>query len=189
MASPPGLEPHLEEPSSPNLESVAPFGIRTFGDPVLKQRCAEVARIDDALRRLVDGMIQTMYEAPGVGLAANQVGVQKRLFVYDIGEGPAVVINPVLSNHSGEWVHHEGCLSVPELWWDIGRAKEVTLTGTDLDGNDLRIDADELLARVFQHEVDHLDGYLLIERINPDEKKEAMRVLRQRALGLPIEAR
>lgn len=158
-----------------------------FGDPVLKQRCTEVTEIDDALRRLVDGMLQTMYEAPGVGLAANQVGVQKRLFVYDVGEGPGVVINPVLSDHSGEWVHHEGCLSVPDLWWDIGRAKEVRLSGLDLNGDHIEIEADELLSRCFQHEVDHLDGYLLLERINPDEKKEAMRVLRQRALGLPID--
>src|SRR5437763_11880783 len=158
-----------------------------FGDPVLKQRCAEVTEIDDALRRLVDGLIQTMYEAPGVGLAANQVGVQKRLFVYDIGEGPGVVINPVLSDLRDEWVHHEGCLSVPDLWWDIHRAKQVHLTGLDLDGNELDIEADELLARVFQHEVDHLDGILLLERVSADERKDAMRTLRERALGLPTD--
>jgi peptide deformylase len=164
---------------------VAPFAIRTFGDPVLKQRCAEVTEIDDALRRLVDGMLQTMYEAPGVGLAANQVGVQKRLFVYDVGEGPNVVINPVLSELRGEWVHHEGCLSVPDLWWDIPRAKEVHLTGLDLEGNEIDLEGDELLARVFQHETDHLDGYLLLEHISSEEKKEAMRTLRERAMGVP----
>jgi len=164
---------------------VATFPIRTFGDPVLKQLAAEVSEIDDALVRLVEGMIQTMYEAPGVGLAAPQVGVQKRLFVYDVGEGAHVVINPVLSDLRGEWAYHEGCLSVPELWWDIHRAKEVHLTGIDLDGNELDVEADELLARVFQHEVDHLDGILLLERVNADERKEAMRTLRERALGLP----
>jgi peptide deformylase len=152
---------------------------------VLKQRCAEVTDVDDALRRVVDGMLQTMYDAPGVGLAANQVGVQKRLFVYDIGDGPNVVINPVLHDLQGDWTYHEGCLSVPELWWDIPRAKEVRLTGLDLDGNELDLEADELQARVFQHEVDHLDGFLLLERISADEKKEAMRSLRARALGLP----
>jgi peptide deformylase len=167
---------------------VATFSIRTFGDPVLKQRCADVIEIDDALRRVVDGMIQTMYEAPGVGLAANQVGVQKRLFVYDVGEGPGVVINPRLHDHRGEWIHHEGCLSVPDLWWDIPRAKEVRLTGIDLEGNELDIEADELEARVFQHEVDHLDGHLLLDRISADERKQAMRDLRQRTLGLPADA-
>ena len=166
---------------------MAPFAIRMFGDPVLKQRCAEVTEIDDALRRLVDGMIQTMYEAPGVGLAANQVGVQKRLFVYDVGEGPHVVINPVLHDPRGEWLHHEGCLSVPDLWWDIPRAKEVRLTGIDLEGNEIDVEGDKLEARVFQHETDHLDGFLLLERITAEERKEAMGMLRQRALGLPID--
>ena len=168
---------------------MATFPIRKFGDPVLKAPASEVTEVDDALRRLVDGMIQTMYEAPGVGLAAPQVGVQKRLFVYDVGEGAHTVINPVLSDFRGEWTYHEGCLSVPELWWDIHRAKQVRLTGTDLDGNQLDIDADELLARVFQHEVDHLDGILLLERVTDEERKEAMRALRQRALGLPTENR
>jgi peptide deformylase len=166
---------------------VATFPIRKFGDPVLKQPAAEVTEIDNALVRLAEGMIQTMYEAPGVGLAAPQVGVQKRLFVYDVGEGPNVVINPVLGDYRGEWTYHEGCLSVPELWWDIHRAKEVHLTGIDLAGDDLDIEADELLARVFQHEVDHLDGVLLLERVTPEERKDAMRALRQRALGLPID--
>jgi peptide deformylase len=152
---------------------------------VLKAPASEVTEIDDALNRLVDGMIQTMYDAPGVGLAAPQVGVQKRLFVYDVGEGAHVVINPVLSDFRDEWTYHEGCLSVPELWWDIHRAKQVRLTGLDLDGNELDVDADELLARVFQHEVDHLDGILLLERVSTDERKDAMRTLRSRALGLP----
>jgi peptide deformylase len=164
---------------------VATFPIRKFGDPVLKAPAAEVTEVDEALVHLVDGMIQTMYDAPGVGLAAPQVGVQKRLFVYDVGEGAHVVINPVLSDFRGDWTYHEGCLSVPELWWDIHRAKQVRLTGTDLEGNELDIDADELLARVFQHEVDHLDGILLLERVTTDERKEAMRALRQRTLGLP----
>ncbi|MBV8386678.1 MAG: peptide deformylase [Acidimicrobiia bacterium] len=164
---------------------MATFSIRTFGDPVLKTPTTEVTELDDALVRLVEAMIQTMYEAPGVGLAAPQVGVQKRLFVYDIGDGPNVVINPVLSDFRDEWTYHEGCLSVPELWWDITRAKQVHLSGIDLDGNELDIEADELLARVFQHEVDHLDGVLLLERVSADERKDAMRALRQRALGLP----
>jgi peptide deformylase len=128
-----------------------------------------------------------MYEAPGVGLAAPQVGVQKRLFVYDLhdDEGAKVVINPVLTGGEGEWVYDEGCLSVPGLFWPIIRPKTVHLTGVDLDGKPISIEADELEARVFQHEVDHLDGTLLIERLGPDQRREAMRVLRSRALSLP----
>ena len=152
-----------------------------------QQPTSEVGTIDGALVRLVEDMIRTMYDANGVGLAAPQVGVQKRLFVYDTGEGPQVVINPVLDQFRGEWIYHEGCLSVPQLWWEIERAKEVRLRGLDLEGNELDIEADDLMARVFQHEVDHLDGILLLEHVKPEERKEAMRVLRQRALGLPVD--
>ncbi|MDP9071990.1 MAG: peptide deformylase [Actinomycetota bacterium] len=158
--------------------------IRVHGDPVLKQRTVEVGRIDGALVRLADDMVETMYAAPGVGLAANQIGVQKRLFVYDIGEGPRVVINPVLSQHRDSWLYDEGCLSVPQLFWPIERPKQVHLSGVDLEGKELSIDADEMLARVFLHECDHLDGILLLERLDPDQKKEALRTLRTRALDL-----
>jgi peptide deformylase len=158
--------------------------IRTYGDPVLKVATAEVAEIDASLESLVADMVETMYAAPGVGLAANQIGVQKRLFVYDVGDGPRVVINPVLDGHRGEWSYEEGCLSVPGLYWPIVRPKEVHLTGLDLDGEELSLEADELLARVFLHEVDHLHGVLLVERLEPDQKKEAMRTLRERALDL-----
>ena len=158
--------------------------IRLHGDPVLKQPTAEVTEIDAALVRLVDDMVETMYDAPGVGLAANQIGVQKRLFVYDVGEGHHVVVNPRLSGHDGEWTYDEGCLSVPHLFWPIVRPKQVHLTGLDLDGKELSIEADELLARVFLHEVDHLDGMLLLERLDGEQRREAMRVLRSRALDL-----
>jgi len=166
---------------------MATFPIRQFGDPVLKERCGEVAEIDGAVARLVSDMIETMYAAPGVGLAANQVGVQKRLFVYDIGDdtGPHAVINPVIQERSGEGLHQEGCLSVRELWWDVPRAMEVHLTGLDLDGNELSLEGTELLARVFQHETDHLDGVIILDRVTAEERKEAMRVLRERALDLP----
>ena len=173
---------------------MAPHEIRLVGDPVLRTRCPEVTDIDGALARLANDMITTMYEAPGVGLAANQVGVQKRLFVYDIqdGTGPKVVINPVLADVRDEWEYEEGCLSVPGLSWPIVRAKEVHLTGLDLDGNELSIEGDELLARVFQHETDHLDGMLLLERLDEDQRREAKRELRERQLasatGMPAEA-
>ncbi len=167
------------------LRCVAPFRIRVFGDPVLRTPAQEVAVIDDSLRKLADDMLATMREAPGVGLAAPQVGIQKRLFVYDIGEGAHAVVNPQLSGHAGEWDYEEGCLSVPGLSWSIVRYDEVHLDGWDLDGNAISVDAEELLARVFQHECDHLDGVLLIERLDKRQRKQAMRSLRERTLGLP----
>jgi len=165
--------------------AVASFSIRQYGDPVLRQRAREVDDIDDALRRLVDDMVDTMYEAPGVGLAAPQVGVQKRLFVFDTGDGqgPRTIVNPVISESSGEWEFEEGCLSVPGLSWEIVRPKDIFLTGVDLDGNEVSLEATEYEARVLQHEVDHLDGVLLVERLDPDQRREAKRILRGRVFA------
>jgi peptide deformylase len=165
------------------IARVSTYSIRLFGDPVLRQRAREVENVDGVLVRLAEDMIETMHAAPGVGLAATQVGVERRMFVYDIGDGPMTVVNPTISESRGEWDFEEGCLSVPGLHWTIARPKEVHLTGFDLEGNELSIDADEYLARVFQHELDHLDGVLLLERLQPEERKEAMRVLRSRVLG------
>ena len=158
----------------------APYEIRIFGDPVLKQRASEISDIDGTLARLVDDMVQTMYDAPGLGLAAPQVGVQQRLFVYDLqdGNGAHAVINPVIAEADGEWLYEEGCLSVPGLSWDIVRPKRVLLTGHDLDGNDIALEADELAARCFLHELDHLDGVLLLERLDTDTRKQALRTIR-----------
>ena len=160
------------------------YTIRVFGDPVLKQRAAEVTNVDGSLVRLVDDMVETMYEAPGVGLAAPQVGVQKRLFVYDLhdGLGARTLINPVISESRGEWEYEEGCLSIPGLGWTVVRPKTVHLTGVDLDGNEVSIEADEFEARVFQHELDHLDGKLLLELLDADQRKAAMKALRNRDL-------
>ena len=163
---------------------MATHTIRVHGDPVLRQPTQMVTDIDGVLARLVQDMIETMHAAPGVGLAANQVGVQKRLFVWDVGDGPSVAINPVVSEHAGDWISDEGCLSVPGLFWPIVRPKQVHLTGLDLDGRELSIDADEMLARVFLHETDHLDGMLLLERLDPQQRKEAKRTLRDRDLHL-----
>ena len=164
---------------------MAPYDIRLVGDPVLRQPATEVTEIDDRLVRLAADMITTMYEAPGIGLAAPQVGVQKRMFVYDLHDdrGPHTIVNPVISETRGEWVYEEGCLSVPDLSWEIVRPAEVHLTGMDLDGNEVSFEADELLARMFQHEVDHLDGILLLERLDADQRKQAQRMLRDRVLA------
>ncbi len=162
----------------------ATYPIRIIGDPVLKQRAAEITDITSVLKKLADDMLVTMYEAPGVGLAAPQIGVDRRIFVYDIGDGPGVVINPVIVESDGEWIYKEGCLSIPDMAWDLIRPKEVHLRGIDLDGNEIDIEADELLARCFQHEVDHLDGVLVIERLDDDRRKEAMKIIRRRDLAL-----
>ena len=162
---------------------VAPYEIRVIGDPVLRQRAGEVTDIDGRLARLADDMLTTMYEAPGLGLAAPQVGVRKRMFVYDVGEGPQVVINPEVREARGEWAFDEGCLSIPGLAFELVRPKEIHLVGYDLHGHELSIEADELLARCFQHELDHLDGVLFIERLDDDDRKIAMKVIREQRLS------
>lgn len=165
----------------------APYAIRIVGDPVLTQRATEVTEIDGRLVKLAEDMLETMYEAPGVGLAAPQVGVQKRFFVYDLGagDGGQVLVNPVITESSGEWEFLEGCLSVPGLHWDIVRPKEIHVTGLDLDGNEVGFEADEYFARVVQHELDHLDGVLLLERLDEDQRKDAKRAVRQLQMAEP----
>ena len=164
------------------MAAVAAYQIRLFGDPVLTQRSAEVTEIDGSLSRLVEDMLETMYEAHGLGLAAPQVGVQKRLFVYQMEDrDPVAIVNPVIAESRGEWEFDEGCLSIPGLYFPILRPKEIHLTGWDLDGNEISIEADELEARCFQHELDHLDGRLLLTKLDKDQRKEAMRELRRRA--------
>ena len=164
------------------------YSVRVYGDPVLKQVARDVDHVDGSLVRLVDGMVETMYDAEGAGLAAPQVGVQKRLFVYDVGDGPEVMINPTIVETDGEWYHDEGCLSIPGLRLGIIRPKQVHISGYNLAGKEISIEADEFLGRVFQHEVDHLDGVLMVERLEDDMRRQALRVLRDRALGLDTTA-
>jgi peptide deformylase len=165
---------------------MAPYEIRVIGDPVLKQKAADVTDIDAKLVRLVDDMVQTMYDAPGIGLAAPQVGVQKRLFVWDLddGTGPHSMINPEIVESDGEWTYVEGCLSVPGLSWEITRPNAVHVVGRDLDGNEVSIEASELEGRMFQHELDHLNGVLLVERLDEEQAKDAKRKVRDLMLGV-----
>ncbi|MCQ3814012.1 MAG: peptide deformylase [Acidimicrobiia bacterium] len=158
------------------------YDIRVIGDPVLRQKARAITDIDGALVRLADNMIATMYEAPGIGLAAPQVGVQKRLFVWDMGEGPKAIVNPEIVESDGEWLYDEACLSVPGLSWEIIRPKTVHLIGHDLHGNEMSFEVDELEARLFQHEIDHLDGTLLIERLDADTRKTALKMIRDRQI-------
>jgi peptide deformylase len=161
----------------------APFTIRVVGDPVLRTEAAEVTDIDGRVVKLAHDMLETMYQAPGLGLAAPQVGVGKRLFVYDLDPheraAPQVLVNPRIVESDGEWAYEEGCLSIPGLSFEIIRPKVVHLVGLDLDGNEVSVEADELTARLFQHELDHLDGVLMTERMDPDTKKLALREIRR----------
>lgn len=158
---------------------MATYEIRTFGDPVLKAKAAEITDIDGKLVTLADQMLEVMYAAPGLGLAAPQIGIQKQLFVYDIGEGPATLVNPTIKESSGEWVYDEGCLSIPGLYVEIARPKEVLLHGWDLDGNEVTVEADELLGRLFQHELDHLQGVLMFDRMTDEQRKDALKEWRR----------
>lgn len=158
--------------------------IRLYGDPVLNSKAADVTEIDGRIASLAETMIETMYEAPGVGLAANQIGVQRRVFVYDIGDGPVTIINPQIIESDGEWTYEEGCLSVPGLSWEITRPNQIHLVGYDLDGNEISIETQEFEGRVFQHEMDHLDGVLLLERLDEDQRKAAKKILRERSLEI-----
>ena len=153
--------------------------IRVVGDPVLHTPTRTVTEVGEPLQELVLDMFDTMAAAEGVGLAANQVGVSRRLFVYDAGDGPVTVINPRLVESDGEFTYTEGCLSVPGHAWDITRPDRVHLTGLDLDGNELSLEASEFEGRIFQHELDHLDGILLVERLDPDQRREARSQLRR----------
>ncbi len=164
------------------------YAVRVYGDPVLKQVARDVEQVDGSLVRLADDMVETMYDSEGAGLAATQVGVQKRLFVYDVGEGPQAVVNPTVVEVAGEWYHDEGCLSIPGLRLGIVRPNEVHIRGYGLDGEEVSIEADEFLGRVFLHEIDHLDGVLMVERLEEDARKLALRVLRDRSLGLDTAA-
>ena len=158
------------------------FPIRVFGDPVLRAPAEPVAEFTSALERLVDDMLETMYGAPGVGLAAPQIGISKQIFVADIGDGPFAMINPQILEASGNWDFEEGCLSVPGMYWSIDRPGFAKAAGYDVAGNRIELSGDELMGRVLQHEIDHLNGMLLLERLPRRVRKQALRDLREQAL-------
>ena len=161
----------------------APYEIRLIGDPVLRQRAGEVTDIDGKLARLADDMLTTMYEAPGLGLAAPQVGVQKRLFVYDVGDGPQVVDqpgDPRGPTASGPTTR-AACRSPasPSSWSGRRRSTSWATTST---ATSCRSRPTSCSARCFQHELDHLDGVLFIERLDDDDRKAAMKIIREQKL-------
>ncbi len=158
--------------------------IRQYGDPALRLVANDVVDFDDDLRRLVDRMTTLMHEAQGVGLAATQVGVLRRLFVFEPDEeGPRVLANPVIVDRAAETAtDEEGCLSLQGVRVPVERSVRVTIEGKDADGEDVRFELDEYAARVAQHELDHLDGVLIIDRTDDEHRKEALSTLRPRAV-------
>ncbi|HEX9774902.1 MAG TPA: peptide deformylase [Actinomycetota bacterium] len=160
--------------------------VRTLGDPILRTKAAPVATFDDELRALAEDMHETMAAAPGVGLAAPQVGRPIRLLVFDSGEEGerGTIVNPVITAFSEETQEaEEGCLSIPGAYYPVVRALRVHVQGLDVEGAPLERDAEGLLARILQHEIDHLDGILFIDRLAPEVRKEAMRALRDQDFG------
>lgn len=164
---------------------MAAYSLRYLGDPVLKQTTPEVTDIDGRLAHVVGDMFDVLYDASGLALAAPQVGIRKRLFVYDYRDTPGVLINPVVEESDGEWTYHEGCLSIPGIYFEIRRPKRVHLTGRDLDGNEVDYEADELQARMFQHELDHLNGTLMLEHLTPEQTRAAKKHLLDLRLNGP----
>jgi len=151
------------------------YEIRTFGDPVLKAEASAITEINGKIARLVDDMFDTLYDSDsGIALAAPQIGVQKQVVVWDIDDQPMALINPEVVESDGEFVYSEGCLSIPDLYVDILRPNKVLVRGVDIDGNLIEIEAEELMGRMLQHEIDHLHGVLMFDRMTPEQRKAAM---------------
>jgi peptide deformylase len=158
--------------------------IRMFGDPVLKTRASPVESFDGSLSNLAEDMLATMREHEGVGLAANQVGRLKRILVAALEEGEFVLVNPVVEEAAETTEKElEGCLSIPGIQVEVERPTAITVSGQDASGSPLKIEASGLLARILQHEIDHLDGVLILDRTDRESRKAAMREMRERLLA------
>jgi peptide deformylase len=155
--------------------------ILVVGNGVLRQKAKKVSQIDRPLQKLIDDMIETMQIAPGVGLAAPQIGVPLRLAVIDVDDTITVIVNPEIVKRSGEVELDEGCLSVPGFWGRVTRAERVSIKALDRQGKELRIrDAEGLFAQALQHEIDHLDGFLYIDRMDTLDNLQRSEPLRKR---------
>lgn len=154
--------------------------MRIFGDPILRARCSEVTRFDAGLQRFANDLEVAMDHYRGVGVAANQLGLDQRIFVYDDEGVVKWMCNPVLSDPEGEVRMDEGCLSVPGLYFETARAEAVTVTSVGIDGVPMSFRAEGFLARIMQHETDHLNGLLYLDRLDEDLRRQAMREIRER---------
>jgi len=150
--------------------TIAILKIRLYGDPCLRKKSKPVDEIGPSERMLIQSMITTMHQAKGVGLAAPQVGINKRIFVIDVGEGPMAIINPKISKKVGAEVLEEGCLSIPEVNIEIERPHQITVKYLDDQGQAKEMICEELLARAIQHETDHLNGKLIVDYSTHSEK-------------------
>jgi peptide deformylase len=162
--------------------------VRIYGDPVLRERAREVTSVDDTLRQLVADMRETMHAYGGVGLAANQVGVAQRLLIVDVPVGENAraqhaLINPVVKRRAGSVTGEEGCLSVPGLWEDVSRAERLVVAGLDEEGRVVELNVEGYLARAIQHEMDHLDGVLFVDRLSVLKRQFLRRSLDALARG------
>jgi peptide deformylase len=170
-----------EEAEQRARRQIAISQIRQYGDPVLRMRANEVEAFDEELQMLVDRMFLLMHDADGVGLAATQIGIVKRVFVFNNEGEDVAVVNPVLAKTGRDVeVDTEGCLSLGPVRMPVERSVDVTLDGIGIDGTPMRLELEGMPARVVQHELDHLDGKLIIDRTDPEARREAMAQLRPR---------
>ena len=177
-------ETEAQESRPTARQLVALQQIRVMGDPVLREVATPVTVFDAELRETAERMVEIMHDAPGVGLAATQLGIVRRLLVYDVEDEPRVLVNPEIRERSQESeVAEEGCLSVPGVRVPVERALRIRVSGSDVRGRRLDFEAEGIHARVIQHETDHLDGILMIDRTTKEERAEAMRLLRETVLS------
>ena len=149
--------------------------IVTFGHPALISKSSDIEEIDDYIINLSQKMINIMYEAPGVGLAAPQIGINKNVFVFDVGDGPNIAVNPKSIKKAGKINFLEGCLSLPGYYWEISRSEHAKMECFDLKGNNIVYEGDDLLGRVLQHELDHLKGKVLLTCLDRKTRKQALK--------------
>lgn len=162
---------------------MAIFGIRLFGDPVLRKRAAEVGAVDDSVQKLMRDLLDTMLGASGVGLAAPQIGIGRRVIVWTHEEELGKLADPEILEAAGSVEAEEGCLSLPGLYYPVLRAEWVRVKGLDETGTEMTFEASDFKARIIQHEIDHLDGVLFMDRLPPDLVKEAKRTLREQVMA------
>jgi peptide deformylase len=177
-------EDHELDPEEETRRRLALAQIRQWGDPALRLRAHEIESFDDDLKRLVERMTELMHDARGVGLAATQVGVLQRLFVFQLADDDVrAIVNPVISELSGNLeADEEGCLSLQGVRVPVERQLKLVLEGKDETGEDVRLELAGVSARIVQHELDHLDGVLILDRTDPESRRQALGVLRPQPL-------